>query len=138
MLVEFTVEVVIIPGLGTAGRVLSGFAVVKAAIVVNGLIFDVVIVVTGLVVIGFVVAMVMLVEFTIDDIVTILAMGTVGRVASRISLFEATMVVSGFIFKEVVSVVVVTGLVVKKVMLAEFTVDEVVTTLAVGTTGRVV
>ena len=140
ILAEFTVEVVILLALGTVEIVSSGFIVVKATIVVSGFIFDeVASVVTDLIeVTKFVVGTIMSVEFTVDKVVTILAIGTVGRVVPLFTVFEATMVVSGFIFEEVASVVVVTGLVVEKIMLAEFTVGEIVTILAKGTVGRVV
>ena len=110
--------------MGSVGSVEPGFTVVKAIILVSGFIFDEVMSeVTGLVVTGFVVA---------------IEIGIVGRVVSGFTFIEVIGAVSGFIPNEVVSIVAVTGLVVEKVILAEFTVDEVVTILVKGTVGRVV
>ena len=64
------------------------------------------------VVTGFVVSTVMLVGFTVDDVMILLALGTVGRV---IQCFASIIAVSGFIFDEVVTGLVsrvVTGFIV--------------------------
>ena len=57
---------------------------------------------------GFVVLVVILVEFTVDEVVTFLALGNVGRVVSGFTVIEAIVAVSVFILDKVASVV--TGL----------------------------